>query len=369
MATEVTITFRQSIVKHAARALCLVTVVALIFAAQTQPQLQTQPPLKSPWDGQHISPSDIPYICPEVPNLPHDFTTTRYYSDPKSSIIDSQLKKIYDDSVAPVRTYSTSLTVAADAYQQNGNLSAAKCVIHSLHVMAGLGVFSGKMGSGQAYYVQGWNLGSWAIPYLKVRDSGLVSDDDAHEISAWLVKIAEGNRAYYEAKRSNPAPSDAHNNHLYWAGFAYVGAAVAANDRNLFDWCMDAYREGARDIAADGTLPMELGRGQMALHYHLYALSPMVMLAAFGEANGVDLYAANDYAIKRLVARCIDGLESPAFFQEKTGVTQVTTPTMESWEISWAQPYLGRYPDPKLAALLKQCPELSSLPLGGLPPP
>ena len=96
-----TITLRQSIVKHAARALCLVTVVASGVAAQTQPKPQTQPPLKSPWDGQHISSSDIPYMCPEVPNLPHDFTTTRYYSDPKSSIVDPLLKKIYDDSVAP----------------------------------------------------------------------------------------------------------------------------------------------------------------------------------------------------------------------------------------------------------------------------
>ena len=75
--------FPQSIVKHVARALFLVTVAALGVAAQSPPKSQTEPPLKSPWDGQHISPSDIPYMCPEVPNLPHDFTTTRYYSDSK----------------------------------------------------------------------------------------------------------------------------------------------------------------------------------------------------------------------------------------------------------------------------------------------
>lgn len=350
------------------RALLMLIIACTVSSCNAAAQTPSSS-LKSPWDSQHITASEIPYTCPEVPDLPHDFTTTRYYSDPKSSIVDPQLKKIYDDSVAPVRTYSTALVKAADAYQQTGDVSAAKCVIHSLHAMAAREVFSGKMGSGQAYYVQGWNLGSWAIPYLKVRDSGLVSADDSRDISAWLMKIAEENRAYYEAKRSNPAPSDAHNNHLYWAAFAYVGAAVAANDRKMFDWCMDAYREGARDIAADGTLPMELARGQMALHYHLYALSPMVMLAAFGEANGIDLYAASDYAIKRLVALCVAGLESPAFFEQKTGVTQVTTPAIESWEISWAQPYLRRFPDPKLAQLLQQCPDLSSLPLGGLPPP
>ncbi|MGC2721818.1 MAG: alginate lyase family protein [Candidatus Acidiferrales bacterium] len=340
----------------------------LVLVLSAQGQSKTAP-LVSPWDGKHIAPSDLPYACPGIPNLPSDFTTNRYYSDPKSSIIDPVLKKKYDDSVAPVRNYSTQLTVAADAYQTTGNLSAAKCVLSSLHSMAGREVFAGKMGSSQAVYVQGWNLSSWAVPYLKVRGSGVAGADDLNEISVWLLKIAEENRVYYEAKRSNPAPSDAHNNHLYWAAFAYAGAAVAANDRKMFDWCMDAYREGVRDIAADGTLPMELARGQMALHYHLYALSPLVMVAAFGEANGVDLYAASDYAIKRLVASCVDGLASPAFFQEKTGVAQVTTPTIESWEISWVQPYLRRFPDPKLAALLAQCPNLSSLPLGGLPPP
>jgi poly(beta-D-mannuronate) lyase len=330
---------------------------------------QSAAPLQSPWDAKSITAWNIPYVCPALPSLPHDFTTNRYYSDPKSSVIDPVLKKTYDDSVTPVRNFSTEIGVAADVYQSAGNLSAARCVIDVLHKMAVQEVFSGKMGSSQAVYVQGWNLGSWAVPYLKVRDSGVATPDQLHGIAAWLDKIAKDNRAYYEAKRSNPAPSDAHNNHLYWAGFAYVGAAVAANDRELFNWCMDAYREGARDIAADGTLPMEMERGQMAMHYHLYALSPLVMIATFGEANGIDLYASSDYAIKRLVARCVAGLQSPAFFQEKTGVAQVTTPTMESWEISWAQPYSRRFPDPKLSAMLAQCPNLSSLPLGGLPPP
>lgn len=350
--------------------ICVLVGAPLAQSQASSAPAQAQPSaLKSPWDGVHVAPSDSPYVCPVMPELPHDFTTTRYYKDAKSSIIDPVLKKTYDDSVAPVRNFSTELTIAADAYQTTGNLFAAKCVIHSLHLMAAQGVFSGKMGSGQAVYVQGWNLGSWAIPFLKVRGSGLASADDAREISAWLMKIATDNRTYYEAKRADPKPSDAHNNHLYWGALAYVGAAVAANDHAMFDWCMDAYREGARDIAADGTLPMELARGQMALHYHLYALSPMVMLAEFGAANGIDLYAANDHAITRLVALSTAGLASPAFFEHATGVAQVTTPTIESWEISWAVPYTRRFPDPKLSALVAECKDLSSLPLGGLPPP
>lgn len=112
-----------------------------------------------------------------------------------------------------------------------------------------------------------------------------------------------------------------------------------------------------------------MNRGQMALHYHLYALAPLVMLAEFGEANGMDLYAERDYAIKRLVARCILGLQDPTFFQQKTGVPQVTTPKIEGWEISWAQSYTRRFPDPKLSELLAQAQRLQDTTLGGLPPP
>jgi poly(beta-D-mannuronate) lyase len=45
------------------------------------------------------------------------------------------------------------------------------------------------------------------------------------------------------------------------------------------NWGIDAYKHGVHDIQDDGTVPMESNRGQMALHYHLYALAPLIMLA------------------------------------------------------------------------------------------
>ena len=38
---------------------------------------------------------------------------------------------------------------------------------------------------------------------------------------------------------------------------------------------MVAYDMGLDEIQADGSLPQEMNRGQMALHYHLYALGPL----------------------------------------------------------------------------------------------
>jgi len=325
--------------------------------------------LRSPWDMQTVAASDAPYSCPAAPLLPHDFATNSYYTDSHHSVIDPALKKRYEDSVAPVEDFTREVVKAADAYQSTGSRAAVECVATLLESAAKQKTLAGRMDGHQSFYVQGWNLGAWAVAYLKVRASGAVSSEASRQILPWLKNLAEDNRGYYEDKRRHAGPNDAYNNHLYWAGFAISAAAIANGDRGLFRWGTDAYRQGVHDIREDGTLPREMDRGQMALHYHLYALAPLVMLAEFGEANGMSLYAERDFAIKRLVARCVAGLQDPSFFQEKTGVAQVTTPEIAAWEISWAQPYTRRFPDAKISALLQQTLRLNYTMLGGLPPP
>jgi poly(beta-D-mannuronate) lyase len=325
--------------------------------------------LRSPWDLQAVSPSDAPYACPEAPALPRDFATATYYTDSHYSIIDPGLKKRYEDSVAPIDAFSRAVVRAADAYQTKGSLAAARCVSTLLDNAAKRDTLAGKMDGSQASYVRAWNLGSWAVAYLKFRGSGVVSNQQSDEILKWLKKLAEDTRGYFEEQRVQPGAKDASNNLHYWAGFAVAAAAIANNDRELFKWGLAAYRQGIHQIQKDGTLPLEMGRGQMALHYHLYALVPLLMLAEFGETNGFDLYAERGYAIKLLVERSTTGLQDPSYFQQKTGVPQVTTQVVESWEIGWVRLYARRFPDPKLSALIAQSSLRSYPSLGGLPPP
>jgi poly(beta-D-mannuronate) lyase len=325
--------------------------------------------LRSPWDDHPVAFTNASYSCPAAPQLPHDFATNSYYIDNHYSIPDPVLKKKYEDSVAGVENFSRAVVKAADAFHTTGSRAAAACVASLLERAADRKTLTGVMAGNQASYVQGWNLGAWAVGFLKVRGSDAVTEQQQKHMADWLKKLAAENREYYEHKREHRGPSDAHNNHLYWAGFAIAAAAIADNDHSLFHWAMDAYREGAGDIGADGTLPMEMNRGQMALHYHLYALAPLVMLAEFGEANGLDLYAEHDFAIKKLIARCVAGLEDPSFFQQRTGVAQVTEPEIDAWQISWAQPYTRRFPDAQISRLLAKAPRLNYTMLGGLPPP
>jgi poly(beta-D-mannuronate) lyase len=131
---------------------------------------------------------------------------------------------------------------------------------------------------------------------------------------------------------------------------------------------MDAYRDGVRQITPEGTLPLEMNRAARALHYHLYALAPLVMIAEFGEANGLDLYSERGFAIKRLVARCIAGLQDHSYFAQHTGQQQDMPDTITGFEIGWAVPYARRFPDPQISSLLAQAKSTGYTTWGGVPP-
>jgi len=325
-------------------------------------------PLRSPWDAKPIKLTAATYTCPAVVHLSRDLTTDRFYSDSKSSVIDPEKWKAYVASSGPYKDLGQRIVDAADAYRTTGSREAAACAIRHMETAAKDGVFTGKMSSNQAYYVQGWVIGAIAIAYLKVRGSGLISTEQSREILPWIVSVVHQTMDYYDTRRQK-ATGDAENNHLYWAGVEIAAAGIAANDRKLFDWGMACYRAGVEQIQPDGTLPREMARGQRALHYHLFAVAPLVYLAEFGADNGVDLYAEHNYAVKKLAALSTEGLLNNSFFEKATGIAQDTPkgpPTAE--EISWAQLYVERFPDPAISGLLARAPSLSYMYLGGLPP-
>ena len=322
--------------------------------------------LRSPWDAP-VNTVVAPYGCPAAARLSQDLAVDGYYSDEHHSIVDQARKRVFDAATAPFSDFSRNVVKAADDYRSTGNQRAAECVITLLDTAAKQKVLAGQMKTAQATFVQGWNLSSWAIAYLKVRGASAASYEENIEIAAWLKKLAEQNRDYYEGK-GHGSHSDAHNNHLYWAGLAISAAGVASEEHKLFNWGMNAYREGARDITNDGTLPLEMQHAGRALYYHLYAVAPLVMLAEFGEANGIDLYAEKHHAIQRLVERCAAGLRDPSYFVQHTGVPQDMPADLDAWEIGWAKPYLRHFPNANLSALLSKAPDLSYTMWGGLPP-
>ena len=325
-------------------------------------------PLRSPWDDKPVKATDTPYDCPAVANLPVDFVTEGFYADndPTHSIIDPVMMKAYAESSGPVKRDGDQVVAAADAYRTTGSLAAARCVISHLEANARNRSLTGKMSSSQAYYVQGWVLGAEAIAYLKVRGSGLVSREQAALILPWMKAVAAQARDYYDAREKKDA--SLLNNHFYWAGVELAAVGIAADDHSDFDWAMHTAHTGIAAIHSDGTLPQEMRRGTRALHYHLYAASPLVMLAELAATNGIDLYSERNGVLKHLVQVSTDGLLDPSPFQKAAGIAQEVRLPPSGEAIGWATSYNRRFPSPTITKLLAECANPSYMYLGGLPP-
>lgn len=343
--------------------------IALAAALLLLPSAARASRLRSPWDGHPVALTSAPYACPAIHPLSPDLTTSGFYSDKHGSIIDPAKWKAYAETAGPYKQLGIDVVNAADAYRTTGSRAAVECAVQHMYAAAKEGVFTGKMSSNQAYYVQGWVIGAVAIAYLKIRDTGLVPRGEQKQILAWIQEVVPQTIHYYEVREQKKS-GDAANNHLYWAGVEVAAAGIAANNHKLFNWGIDTYHVGVAQIQPDGSLPREMRRGRRALHYHLYALAPLVYLAEFGEDNGLDLYAERDYAIKRLAKLSTDGLINNSYFVKATGIPQDLPPNgpLAAEQISWAKPYVARFPSPEISKLLAQAPSLSYMYLGGLPP-
>ena len=143
----------------------LTVALAGIAALAAPPRIVAEQNLLSPWDLSQVQVTASPYHCPAPIHLSADLTTDGFYSDSKSSIIDPAKWKAYAESSGPYKNLGDRAVAAADAYRTTGSREAAQCVLGLLNTAAADGVFTGKMSSRQAYYVQGWVIGAMSIAY------------------------------------------------------------------------------------------------------------------------------------------------------------------------------------------------------------
>ncbi|WP_333989834.1 alginate lyase family protein [Burkholderia orbicola] len=128
---------------------------------------------------------------------------------------------------------------------------------------------------------------------------------------------------------------------------------------------MPRVREGIRDIGPDGSLAREVKRGDRALHYHAFALLPLVFAAELVQRRNIDLHRENDGAIGRLANLVIDAAEDPASFRKITPIRQDLFPWTFRDELSWIEPYYARFHDRRLPAIIAPRRPFSEWRLGG----
>jgi len=329
-------------------------------------------PLQSPWDVKPVKVSDASYHCGKAEALPRDIVAYDFYSDSKHSVIDAKRKAAYDAAQEEFRGVTDEAEHAADDFQKNGSAAAAACVMQVLETQAVANAMTGSMSSNQANYVQNWTLGALAISYLKVRAAGPTlgaTPEQMHAVQGWMKTVGEQVERWFDERRAK-GTTDSQNNHYYWAGFSVMAAGIAANDQRLFDWGVGTFKDGVGRVASDGTLPLEMARGQRALHYHLFALAPLVTMAELGAANEQDLYSYDHNKLHLLVSRSMAGLVDNHYFAAKAGTAQDTPENgkIKSEDVVWVTPYVRRFPDMNIQELLQKGGSHPYGYLGGMPP-
>lgn len=323
--------------------------------------------IRSPWSDRPVTLTDAPASCPAIPAVGPDLIMDGFYrlDDPTHSIVDPVRMRAYTEAAKPAKSAALQIVTEADMFRDTGSREAARCTLGYVASLASQHAMTGRMSSAQSYYVQGWLAGAIAVAYLKVRDSGLLTSAQQKTIVPWLGKLGQATRAWYDQAAQRKAQG---NNHLYWAGMELAAIAAATNQSNDLQWAYAAYRSGIAQIQPDGTLPLEMARGSKALHYHLYALAPLVMIAEFAQANGTDLFAERDGALRKLAATSIAQTQDPSLFEKRTGVVQENARPLSGDQIGWAPPVAARFQIRGLDTLIAQAPSLRVFYLGGEPP-
>ena len=308
--------------------------------------------LKSPFDVEARRravglPMPAPSPPPPAPAVRY-LNGVSFYIDKNHSVADPALKKRNEEAVRPIRTFVSTVTELADGWMRSAppNPAYAALALDQLANWASAGALLGEVNK-QGGYERKWTLGSLALAFLKIREAPGLPPAKLTATTEWLINVARAVMPAYEDLRS----SSSRNNHAYWAGLAVAATGIAANDRTLFGWGMKRARMGIAAIRADGTLPLEMDRGALALHYHAFALPPLILLAEIGAANGVPLYDENDGAIRRLADLVIRGMADPSSFEQLTGAASQTFP-LETHQkpsyFAWGEAYYARFHDARL---------------------
>ncbi|SFC07529.1 alginate lyase family protein [Massilia yuzhufengensis] len=253
--------------------------------------------------------------CEAPPPPVRDIDANRYYTDARSSIIDPVLKARNEAAVKPVNDYLEVVARAADAWQRKQDPAEARCALGWLQAWADQGALLGKMTTNQSYYTRKWTLGGLALSYARVRAAAAPAQRQA--IEAWFRSLADATIAHSDAHKG------VRNNHYYWEGLAVTAVGAVTGDARYLAWGRKVFDDAMLQVQPDGALPLEMARAAKALHYHLYAAAPLVMMASILDVQHP--------ALERLLRFSADGIQDPAVFERMAGVAQERPSRMPGW--------------------------------------
>jgi poly(beta-D-mannuronate) lyase len=256
--------------------------------------------------------------CDAPPPAVHDIDANSYYSDKNHSIIDPVRKARNEAATRPVDEFLHAVARHASAYQAApANREEARCGLQWLSAWAQQNAMMGRMTTNQSYYTRKWALSGLALGYAKLRPAA--SDAERQAIDAWLKTLADATLVHADAGKG------VRNNHYYWEGLAVAATGAVTGDERLLAWSRKVFEHAMSQVAPDGSLPLEMARAAKALHYHSFAVQPLVMLASILDVRSPKL--------DDLVRFTLQGAADPSAIEKAAGVAQERIKGTPSWKI------------------------------------
>lgn len=309
-----------------------------------------------------------PFVCKAVPepvvSLDHG---SRYVAKDKSrSDFDEASNKDVNAQLKPVDTFISDLAMAANrAVSTKADQSVATdCVLSGLAVWASADALS-DLATMNAQLSAPSRIAGLAFAYAQIKP--FLAESEAQKmVETWLSDRARAIMVYFDTE----APKNASRNNLRaWAALAVARIGLTVEDQSMNDWADASVRLVACQAAPDGSLPLEMARQELALHYQLHAVTPMVVAAALLKENGRDLFSACDRALHRTVDFVLDGFDDPDLVETLTGHSQSYfngSEKLRGFELAWAPAYLSLFDTPRLSAFVEDYGVLSNSKIGGL---
>lgn len=345
-------------------ALCSAFVIAVPANAATQSGLK--PPFDVVSVRDDVGKKDKkPFFCKQPPAPMRDLHFYSMYKkdEGNASIVDPKAYATYKKANEPISKFQVGLTTMANRYVKSDppRPDIAACDLDWLVSWADGGALLGDVNK-NGEYTRKWLLASLSNTWMQIRDEPSLDREKSRRVTKWLHDVAE---AAMEDFSRNENLKSRQNNHLYWAAWGVGSAGLATGDREMFDWAIERARYGIDQIQPDGTLPLEVARGQRAYLYHLFSAMPLFMLANAAEKNGVDLFHENNDGLKRLAKICLDNLDDQSYFVQLTGKKQDMSHVATPSDLGWLEIYYKHYGDPRAAEALKRFRPVKHSRMGG----
>lgn len=285
------------------------------------------------------------FTCPDAP-APFtgqlDFRSKYEGSDNARATLNPESDRAFREATREITQLEKQVVQETTRYQQDGDIRHVACVVSVLNMWAQADALTAKAVNHTGKSMRKWALASLSSAWLQLQYSPTrplaSAPQETKVIENWIGQIAD-----LTVQEWADLPLEKVNNHSYWAAWALMSSAVVTQRQDLFDDAMAIYRTATSQVDNEGFLGNELRRKQRAFSYHNYAIQPLVAIALFARANGVDVTRRKDDGLYRLGTRIIDSLDNPQAFANRAGEPQDNDFIDKSGNLAWLEGWCSLY--------------------------